>query len=262
MIIDSHAHVILPVEKHIELMDEAGVDKTILFSTSMHPEITKNLYEFEKELNKLYEIISGKRNSIDTKIASINEQKEVINKYPSRFYGFGSVPIGLDYANTSSWIEKYVVNNGFVGLGEFSIATGQARTLEPVFQASHDFSNLPVWIHAFWPLDLDDIKEIFNLARKYSNVPVIIGHLGGVNWLDVIKMAKETQNVYIDLSAFYTTVALSITIKELPERCLFSADLPYGDLMISKFSIERVCKDKAVLEQVMGENIRKLLKLL
>jgi predicted TIM-barrel fold metal-dependent hydrolase len=261
MIIDSHAHVILPVEKHIELMDEAGVDKTILFSTSMHPEVTKNLDEFEKELNKLYEIISGKRNPIDTRIASIKEQSEIINKYPSRFYGFGSVPVGLDYEKTASWIEEYVVKNRFIGLGEFSVATGQVKSLETVFQASHDFSNLPIWIHAFWPLDLNDIKEIFNLAKKYPNVPVIIGHLGGVNWLDVIKMTKETKNVYIDLSAFYSTVALGMTIKELPKKCLFSADLPYGDLVVSKFSIERVCKDKAVLVQVMGGNVEKLLNL-
>lgn len=261
MIIDSHAHVILPVEKHIELMDEAGVDKTILFSTSMHPEVTKTLDEFEKELIKLYEIISGKRNSIETKIASIKEQSEVISKYPSRFYGFGSVPLGLDYEKTASWIEAYIVKNKFIGLGEFSVATGQVKSLEIVFQASHDFSNLPIWIHAFWPLDLNDIKEIFNLARKYTDVPVIIGHLGGVNWLDVIKMAKETKNVYIDLSAFYTTVALGMTIKELPEKSLFSADLPYGDLVVSKFSIERVCKDKSVLEQVMGGNVETLLNL-
>lgn len=71
MIIDSHVHVVLPVEKHIALMDEAGVDKTILFSTSIHPEVATYLDEFEKELNKLYEIISGNKNSIEAKITSI-----------------------------------------------------------------------------------------------------------------------------------------------------------------------------------------------
>lgn len=261
MIIDSHAHVILPVKKHISLMDEAGVDKTILFSTSIHPEVTNSLGEFEKELNKLYEIISGRKNSIETKIASIKEQKEIIDKYPSKFYGFGSVPVGLDYEKTASWIEEYVIKNRFIGLGEFSVATGKVRSLETVFQASHDFSNLPIWIHAFWPLNSDDIKEIFNLAQQYPDVPVIIGHLGGVNWLDVIKRTKGTKNIYIDLSASYTTVALSMTIKELPEKCLFSSDIPYGDLIVSKFSIERVCKDKGVIEQVLGGNVAKLLKI-
>ncbi|MBC2582269.1 amidohydrolase family protein [Clostridium sp. DJ247] len=261
MIIDSHAHVVLPVEKHITLMDEAGVDKTILFSTSIHPEVANNLDEFEEELNKLYEIISGKKNSIETKMASIKEQHKIIEKYPSRFYGFGNVPVGLDYEKTASWIEEYVIKNNFIGLGEFTVASGQIGILDTVFQASQDFSNLPIWIHAFWPLNLDDIKEIFNLSKKYPDVPIIIGHLGGVNWLDVVKMAKESKNIYIDLSAFYAVVALSMTIKELPEKCLFSSDLPYGDLVVSKFSIERVCKDAMVKEQVLGGNIAKLLKL-
>lgn len=261
MIIDSHAHVVLPIEKHIALMDEAGIDKTILFSTSIHPEEANNIDEFEKELNSLYEIISGKRNSLEAKIASTKELYETINKYPSRFQGFGSVPVGLDYEKTASWIEEYVVKNNFIGLGEFAVSPGQIGTLDTVFQSSKDFYNLPIWIHAFWPLDLNDIKEIFNLSKKYPDVPVIIGHSGGVNWLDVIKMAKETKNVYIDLSASYATIALRMTIKELPGRCLFSSDLPYGDIVTSKFAIERVCKDKIIIDQVLGGNIANLLKL-
>lgn len=261
MIIDSHAHVMLPVEKHIALMDEAGVDKTILFCTSIHPEVANNLDEYQKELNKLYEILSGTRNPVEARIKSNKEQYEIIRKYSSRFYGFGNVPVGLNYEKTALWIEKYVIKNSFIGLGEFTVASGEVKALENIFQASHSFSNLPIWIHAFWPLDLDDIKEIFNLAKKYPTVPVIVGHLGGVNWLEVIKMAKKVDNVYIDLSGLYAVVQLSMAIKELPERCLFSTDLPYGDLVIGKFSIERVCKDKAVREQVMGGNAARLLKL-
>lgn len=261
MIIDSHAHVVLPVEKHIELMDEAGIDKTILFSTSMHPELAKNLEGYEKELNKLYDIILGKKNSMDAKKNSIKEQYEIIKKYPSRFYGFGNVPAGFDYEKTASWVEEYVVNNNFKGIGEVTIGNGRTQDLNNIFKAAYEFSNLPIWIHAFWPLDLNDLKGIFNLAKQYSEVPVVIGHLGGVNWLDTIKMAKEVKNVYIDLSAFYAVIQLSMVIKELPDRCLFSTDLPFGDLAIEKFAIERVCTDETVIKQVMGENAARLLKL-
>ncbi|MFL0250751.1 amidohydrolase family protein [Clostridium neuense] len=261
MIIDSHAHVVLPVEKHIELMDEAGIDKTILFSTSMHPELAQNLEEYENELNKLYDIISGKKNNMDAKINSIKEQCEIIKKYSSRFYGFGNVPAGFDYEKTASWVKEYVVKNNFKGIGEVTIGNGRTQDLSGIFKAAHDFSNLPIWIHAFWPLDLNDLKGIFNLAKQYSDVPVVIGHLGGLNWLDTIKMAKGVKNVYIDLSAFYAAIQLSMVIKELPDRCLFSTDLPFGDLAIEKFAIERVCTDKAVIKQVMGGNAARLLQL-
>ena len=53
MIIDSHAHVVLPIEKHIKMMDESGIDKTVLFSTLVHPEKSSNVKEFTTEMNKL-----------------------------------------------------------------------------------------------------------------------------------------------------------------------------------------------------------------
>lgn len=261
MIIDSHAHVILPVEQHLLLMDEAGVDKTILFSTTIHPEKASSLSEFEIEFDKLNKIISGKVNSVEARISSIEEQSQIIEKHPSRFFGFGSIPIGLDYNASSSWIEKYVVKNKFKGLGEITPASGQIKLLDALFQAAQTFNNLPIWIHAFWPLTLSDIKEIFDLAKKYPKVPVIIGHLGGIHWLDVIKMTKEANNVYIDLSACYAMVALKIAIHELPEKCLFSSDLPYGDLLVSKFSIERACENDAIRKKVLGGNIANLLNL-
>lgn len=41
MIIDGHSHVTLPIQEHIIAMDAAKVDKTVLFSTTFHPEAAK-----------------------------------------------------------------------------------------------------------------------------------------------------------------------------------------------------------------------------
>lgn len=46
MIIDSHAHVILPVEQQLALMESAGVERTVLFSTRVHPEQAADLEAF------------------------------------------------------------------------------------------------------------------------------------------------------------------------------------------------------------------------
>ncbi|URZ07344.1 amidohydrolase family protein [Clostridium felsineum] len=261
MLIDSHAHVNLPIEKHIDLMNREGINKTILFSTTVHPENAKNLEEFKGEMNKLNKIISGETSPIDAKIASINELVKVIRKYPSRFCGASSVPLGMNYKDTTSFIENYIIKNELVGLGEFTIPNGEVFLLKNIFKASKEFSDLPIWIHCLFPLTLNDIKEIIRLYDEYPDIPVIIGHLGGANWMEVIEAIKERKKLYMDLSASYTAVALSMAINEIQDKCLFSTDLPYGNLTIDKFSIEQLCKDETARNNILGDNARKLFKI-
>jgi uncharacterized protein len=261
MIIDSHAHVMLPVEKQIESMDEAGIDRTILFSTLVHPELAMDLGTFEKEMNVLGDILSGKINASEARIKAIEEQVQAIDKYPTRFVGFGSVPIGLSRENTAIWIEEQILRNNFSGIGEFTLAPGHVIQLETVFSVVKEIRKLPIWIHTFSPLNLNDIQTLARLAQQYPDIPVIFGHLGGLNWLETIRMAKDIPNVYLDLSASFTTFALSIALKELPERTLYSSDAPYGDPLMTKRAIERATGDQYIREQVLGGTIAKLLYL-
>ena len=59
MVIDSHAHVMLPPEKQLQLMTEAQVDHTILFTSTIHPETAATIEEVEQELNSLYRILNA-----------------------------------------------------------------------------------------------------------------------------------------------------------------------------------------------------------
>jgi len=231
MIIDSHAHVMLPTEKQILMMEEAGVDKTILFSTTPHPEKAHDLKSLEKELDILNNILAS------------------------------NTSLSLTYDETAHWIIDNVIKNKFYGLGEFSPASGQVKYLEVVFQASNELGYLPIWVHTFHPLNFEDIKELIQLAKKYPQIPLILGHMGGIHWLDTIKLAKESDNIYLDLSATYTVIAPKIVIKELPERTLFSSDAPYGNPLLLRRMIEISSPDKKVLEQVLGGNVLELLKL-
>jgi uncharacterized protein len=259
MVIDSHCHVMLPVNKHIEIMDEAGVDKTILFYTSIHPELATNVTEFEQEIGKLFKIISGEVNGADARKKGISQQVEAIRLYPDRFLGFGSVPNGLSYEEACHWIEKEVVARGFLGLGEFTLPSGHIPQLEPIFQSSSEYGCLPLWVHTFEPLKSEDILELAELAKKYPQIPVIFGHLGGIHWLDTIKLAKDISNAYLDVSAFFTTTALSLAMEELPTRTLFSSDCPYGDPFIVRTAIDRHAKSSEVRDRVLGGNIIEML---
>lgn len=261
MIIDSHAHVMRPSQRQLQLMDEAGVDRTILFPTVIHPETAVSLEAFELELNSLYDILNGTKNPLTERIRSIEELVNVIDNNPMRYFGFGSIPLGLSYQENAEWISKYILSNGLRGIGELTPGSGQISRLEPLFQAAHEAGRLPLWVHAFLPLTFEDIKDLLSLAKQYPAVPLIIGHLGGLHWLSTLKAIREMPNVYLDLSATFTTVAPLYAIKEYPDRTLFSSDAPFCPPLVSRTILEQIISDRHVLELVLGGNIARLLNI-
>jgi predicted TIM-barrel fold metal-dependent hydrolase len=261
MIIDSHAHVVLPPECQLEMMAQAGVDRTVLFPTMIYPETAKNLEAFEREMVSLYEILNGTQNALAARIRSLDELAQTVKANPGKYLGFGSMPLGLSVADSLEWAERYIVGNGFKGIGELAPGEGKIALLEPVFQASANAGNLPLWIHTFFPFTLEDIKELLVMAKRYSDVPVIMGHMGGIHWLQVLKAIKELPNVYLDLSAAFTTMAPGFAIREYPEKVLFASDAPYSTPLAMRTMVEQLVTDKGVLERVMGGNIAGLLDL-
>jgi len=265
MIIDSHQHIMLPTKLQLQKMNEAGVDKAILFCSAPHPETAKNLEELKQEMSVLYKILSGtnsKEATIKRLVDNINDLTTVIKQYPDKFWGFGSVPIGLSTNETVTWIEQYIIKNNLKGIGEFTPGSDeQMRQLQPVFEALSQFPNYPIWVHTFNPVSANGIKILMDLCNAFPTVPVIWGHLGGYHWMDVIEFAKSTPNAYLYLSASFSTIATKIAIAELPERCLFSSDAPYGEPLLSKQLIEFVSPSDPITKMVLGENIMKLLDL-
>jgi len=262
MIIDSHAHVILPKEKQITLMKDAGVDRTVLFTSSIHPEMKEdNIDTYSKELGKLYDILQGNRNPIDERIASIKDLASIVKENPMKYIGFGSIPFGLSYSENMYWLTKYIVGNSFKGIGEIAPGTGKMQHIEALFQAAQDTGNLPLWVHTFFPLNFDDIKELLLFGKKYPTVPLILGHLGGIYWLDTLKAVRDMPNVYLDLSAIYATIAPTFAIREYPERTLFSSDAPYSSPLVARTILEQITPNKSVLQMVLGDNIAQLLDL-
>lgn len=263
MIIDSHEHLILPTELQLKNLEEADVDKAILFCTSPHPERASTLSELKKEMSTLYKVLAGensKKENLQRMKSNITELKAVLNAYPDKFWGFGSVPLELSVKQTEEWIAENIVSNALKGIGEFTPGSiEQVQQLEPVFQALEKFPHLPIWIHTFNPVTLDGIKILMLMAKKYPKTPVIFGHLGGYHWMTVVEFAKETTNVYLDLSGTFSSLAVKLAITELPDRCLFSSDAPYGEPTLNRQVIEYVSPTKEVANKILGGNILKLL---
>ena len=133
--------------------------------------------------------------------------------------------------------------------------------MNSIFSVSADFGNLPLWIHAFSPLNLEDIKAMDGMSKRHPQVPVIIGHLGGIYWRETIELVRGNRNLYLDLSSAYTVIAPAMAVRELPERTLFSSDAPYGDPFLNRQMIERATPDKEVRKLVLGDTIARLIGL-
>ncbi len=262
MIIDSHQHVIKDIIHQKKYNRECGVDKVILFPTVVHPETANSRTELVREMGRLRQILSGEINPVEARIAAIEELKTAIGSDPAFFTGFAPCPFGLDLEKTGEWIEERIIGNGFRGIGELTFGTGNAGGIENIFRYLHDRrKDLPVWIHTFNPLALGDIADITRLAAHYDSVKVILGHGGGSNWLETIDLVKENSNIYMDISASFTIFSIKYISAELPDRCLFSSDFPYGDPLLGIQQVEYLIKDKAVRENILGLNIKRLLNL-
>ena len=267
MIIDGHEHVMLPTESQLKKLDEANIDRAILFTTTPHVEkaSSSTLADINNEMQTLYTLLSGNdspQERLERMKSTIIELKEAISYAPERLYGFGPVPLGLSDTETEQWIHTYIINNSFYGVGEFTPGSEkQIAQLEPVFRALTHFSGLPIWIHTFNPVSLNGLRILMNLCRTYPTVPVIFGHMGGSNWMEVIAFAKQRKNVYLDLSAAFTTLSVKTALVEVPEQCLFGSDAPFGEPYLVRQFIEYVSPSLSVTRLALGENMANLLHL-
>lgn len=263
MIVDSHEHIMLPTEKQLKMMDEAGIDKTVLFCSAPHPEKAASLDEVEAEMNALYKVLAGS----NSKEANVTRQKKniadlvnIIKNYPNRFLGFGSVPLGMSLIETQDWINDNIVANSLQGVGEFTPGNEQqVLQLDTVFQALRGTHICPIWVHTFSPVTTAGIRLLMGLCEKYPEVPVIFGHLGGTNWIEAIKFARTQKNVYLDLSAAFASIATKMALIELPEKCFFSSDAPYGEPYLYRKLVEFVSPSKEIANMALGDNIKELL---
>lgn len=262
MIIDGHSHLTFPIEEHIRAMDQAGVSKTVLFSTTFHPEAAGNYQEVKEAMQYLTDLLAGKKGTmVEARKRAIMDLLDAIKLHPDRYIGFGSAPAGLDLESTRQYIDENIRKNHLAGIGEFTLGSGQAHQMKNVFEAAAEFNNLPIWIHAFFPLTLQDIRDISVMARANPRIPVILGHLGGSNWMDTMELAAETANIYLDTSAYYSTFILGTVINELPEKCIFGVDRPFGDLELSIQAVLKLAKTPAVANAVLGQNIARVLNI-
>ncbi|WP_018548900.1 amidohydrolase family protein [Streptomyces sp. LaPpAH-108] len=262
MILDAHSHVHDPLGPQLAALDDAGVDRAVLFLTRPHPERATDVASLRREMSVLEGALGGGTGSGDDGYTQAwREFDAALAAHPDRFLGFGSVRLGRPAEETLAAVARDVVGRGLYGIGELTPPPGRADLVEPVLRAAHEHGDLPVVVHGYAPTTAADVRTLAALAARYPRVPLVISQLAGANWLEAIELARVTPSLRLELSTAHLVFAVRLAIQELPTRTFFGSDAPYGDPVVARTTVERVTPRGEVRERVLGGNLAELLGL-
>ena len=308
LIIDVHVHPLVSEIQILEEMDKAGVTRSVLLGTDTDP-LDVDKPEIREKMRKRFS--SSKFHShpsflffhpieegVKRFFYAITEQypdlknsnldvAELVDKYPARFIGFGSVNLnkGKDYVE-----EK---------LGEISKLNLKGMKMLPTLQffnpaENKDFericefceqNNKVLSYHTGCdpgPWEVPELSEDANpkylrpVLEKYKP-KIILAHTGSYSalkpglWLDeALELGKEFENVYFDSSAASDVLYQKKVVKRIRksigiERLLYGSDYPVvdGSNMQDEVNIIKNCGYLTAEEKslILGLNAAKLLGL-
>lgn len=238
MIIDSHTHVDKfgwydPPETIIRLMDEAGIDKSIIMTYGDAPDVE----------------------------GSIEYIAEAVRKYPDRLIGYARMNPGRG-EEAHRLFEKAMEEYGFKGLklhpvGNLCHPAGP-ETIEIIRLATH--YKAPVLFHC-GDEELTLPLQIAQAAEACPDATIILGHSGGYfHWKDAIRVAERYPNIYLDTSALPYPQVIKEAVERIgASRVLYASDGPGCDPRIEVHKVKMAGLTLEEQEAVFHGSIQRLL---
>jgi predicted TIM-barrel fold metal-dependent hydrolase len=200
-------------------------------------------------------------------VAGNAELAEAIAPHPA-LYGY--VYINMHYPEASlAEMEKYLGTDKFVAVkynGEYSRAAASAPENREVFTRLEKVYKKPLLIHSWGLPEHGNAvayslpSQILELARAHPDLKIVMGHMGGPEWMSAIRAAGQAPNLYLDTCASYADrEKIGVAVRMLgADRVLFGSGATEGSLMMQK----GVVLDAAITEeeraQVLYENARRV----
>lgn len=127
-----------------------------------------------------------------------------IRRYPGRISGYWAVnPNYPDLVHRAAL--DFEKSEGFVGfkiLPDYHGCSATAAPYQPLFEYANA-RHLPVMIHTWGGSTFNSPQRIDELAGRYPEAVLIMGHSGFGDWAVSAEIARRRPNVYLDLTACY-----------------------------------------------------------
>lgn len=242
IIIDSHTHVDLveawgwmdPPETILELMDEAGIAKSIImtYRDATMPDDPATIYLYQ-----------------------------AIQKYPERLIGY--VRINPNATLAQEALDQAIGNMGFMGLKLHPVSYVGFPYTQPTVNLMRRAAqyHAPVLFHT-GDEALALPEQVAEAARQVPEAQVILAHLGGYyHYEAAIQAGMELPNIFIDTSAIpYPWMIRKAVDKLGVERVLFASD---GPGCLPKLEVEKIYLaglSTHEQEMIMYGNIERILE--
>jgi len=235
LIIDAHNHIgrrkgyEFPAEDLIGQMDEARIDKAVVFS---FPERIDNGY-----------------------IAAS------VSRFPDRLIGFCMVNPWDDGAEDE--LRRCILDLGLCGLKLHPVKHGYSLDdhiiLDPVLSICREY-RIPVIVHGAANI-LSCPNMLEDLALAFPDVTFIMAHSGQMyETRAAIGVAKRTPNVFLETSTVFAKT-IGSQLKQLgPEKIIMGTDAPKGDFVLELEKIKSVVEDPDQFAMLTEGNIKKILQ--
>jgi predicted TIM-barrel fold metal-dependent hydrolase len=158
--------------------------------------------------------------------------EEIVRLHPKRFRAYWV--INPNYPERiGEEIETFSKSKGFVGFKFLSDYHRQPLT-SPRYENALEYADerkLLVLMHTWGRSTFDSPSHVEQLAGKYSEAILLMGHSGYGEWEKAIQVARDYDNVYLELTAAYAVNGvIEWMVKEAgSEKILFGTDLPWFD---------------------------------
>ena len=258
MIIDSHTHIIPPVE---DLPNEK-----VNWLSSTTQDIQQYLDTFAKLGVQACFTFGWNSLYLDSYCRAENEALAKLNQqYPERIYAWGTVSPAWDEQRLRAEIRYAILDLKLYGLKFVPICQGISLT-NPGFDIIAEEAialDVPVTTHDGSPEYCSAIQVAY-YARKHPRLRVLSAH-GGLRelWPDLIDAARELSNLYICLSG-PTQWAIQKLYDALgPEKLMFGSDGGCGPAAITTAYLRRIERLKAPAahkDMILGENALRFIK--
>lgn len=237
MIIDSHTHVQRtsgfwdsPPDRIIQLMDEAGIDMSVIMTYSDDPDLLPYIYES-------------------------------VQKFSGRLIGYARLDPGMG-KDAQKILKKAVKKWGMKGLKLHPVGNhvhpAHPVSIELIRIASE--LGIPTLFHC-GDEELTLPLQIASAASKIPEATIIMGHMGGYfHTEDAILAAEKFENVFLETSAMPYPEVIHDAVKRIgAKRVLFASDGPGCPPDLELLKIRRAKLADRDEEMILSGNIRRIL---